>query len=63
MTPMPPGYMLCRPASTGPRCRNCRRWVDHPGQPAGQCARVVNATGQRDRACVHIQISRVEEQK
>lgn len=63
MTPLPFGYTLCRPATPGPRCRNCRRWVDHPGQVVGmislgQVARTVNTIGQRDPACIYIPISK-----
>lgn len=57
MTPLPSGYTLCRPAAPGSRCRNCRRWVDHPEQVIGQITRIVNAAGQRDPACVHVPVS------
>lgn len=68
MTPLPPGYTLCRPATPGQRCRNCRRWVDHPEQivgqiSLGQVARVVNTTGQRDPACVHAPVSLIKDKK
>ena len=62
MTPLPAGYTLCRPATPGQRCRNCKRWVDHPQQIVGQIslgrvARLVNTTGQRDPSCIHVPIS------
>ena len=62
MTPLPSGYTLCRPANPGPRCRNCRRWVNHPEQVIGMVTRVVNATGQRDPACVHVPMSHLNKQ-
>lgn len=63
MTPLPFGYTLCRPTSPGPRCHNCRRWADHPEQVIGQVTRVVNASSQRDPACIYIPISQLENTK
>ena len=59
----PDGVMLCRPKTPGPRCQNCRRWVDHPEQVIGQITRVVNVSSQRDPACIHIPISSLERAK
>lgn len=66
MTPLPAGYTLCRPATPGRRCRNCKRWFDHPEQfvgmiSLGQVTRAVSTTGQRDPACVHVPVSRLQE--
>jgi hypothetical protein len=61
MTPLPFGYTLCRPASPGPSCRNCRRWVDHPEQVIGMVTRVVNTSSQRDPACVHVPASFIKD--
>ena len=63
MIPLPPGHMLCRPANVGPKCENCRRWVDHPEQTPGSIARVVNPTSQRDPACIHMPAYYVKESK
>lgn len=63
MTPLPFGYTLCRPATPGPRCRNCRRWVDHPEQVLGMVTRTVNTIGQRDPACVHVPVSLIKDTK
>lgn len=60
MTPLPPDYTLCRPATPGARCLNCKRWVDHPEQVIGQVVRVVNTGSQRDPACVHVPVSHQE---
>lgn len=61
MNPLPAGYTLCRPVTPGQRCRNCKRWADHPEQVIGQVTRVVNASSQRDPACVHVPVSRIQE--
>ena len=63
MTLLPADYMLCRPATPGERCHNCRRWADHPEQVIGQITRIVNTTGQRDTACIYIPISLLENTK
>ena len=55
--------MLCRPATPGPKCQNCRRWVDHPEQTPGSIARVVNTTSQRDPACIHMPAYYVKDTK
>lgn len=61
MTPLPPGYTLCHPITPGPRCRNCRRWADHPEQVIGMVTRVVSASSQRDPACVHVPVSLIKD--
>jgi hypothetical protein len=63
MSPLPPGHTLCRPTTPGPRCRNCKRWVDHPEQVIGHVVRIVNTSNQRDPACVHVPVSRLQEAK
>ena len=63
MNRLPPGYTLCRPATPGQRCHNCRRWADHPEQILGMVTRIVNAAGHRDPACIYIPISRLETTK
>lgn len=63
MTRLPPGYTLCRPTTPGQRCRNCRRWVDHPEQVLGMVTRFVNTTSPRDPACIHVPISLTKQQK
>lgn len=60
MTILPSEINRCRPASPTPRCANCRRWADHPDQPVGSIARVVNTTSDKDPACVYIPVSLLE---
>lgn len=63
MIPLPPGHMLCRPATVGYKCQNCRRWADHPEQSPSHFGRVVNTTSQRDPACIHMPAYRLKESK
>ena len=63
MTRLPPGDTLCRPATPGQRCHNCRRAADHPEQVLGMVTRVVNTTSPRDQACIHVPISLTKRQK
>ena len=59
MRSLPSEYTRCRPQVVGERCKNCKRWVDHPEQTAGNG--VVNVKDSRSKACFYIPISLQEE--
>ncbi len=61
MTPLPFDYSRCQPAVVCDKCKNCRRWMDHPEQqnhPYRQS--FVAASSSRDKACHYMPISLLE---
>lgn len=58
MTPLPFDFSRCVPATVCEKCKNCRRWRDHPEQvnnPYRQS--FVAASSSRDPACHYLPIS------
>lgn len=60
MTVLPRDISRCRPVQVAARCENCKRWIDHPEQVIGSIVSVVNVTGPKDKACVHVPVSLLE---
>jgi len=59
MTPLSNEYTRCKPANPITKCKNCKRWVDHPEQTRGNG--VVNVKDSKSKACFYIPISFQEE--
>jgi hypothetical protein len=61
MTALPYDVTRCRPQATSIQCANCKRWADHPEQVFGNVTPLVNASSQRDPACVYVPIRLIPE--
>ena len=57
MTPLPFDYTRCRSQQPDNKCRNCRRWADHPEQTWGARQSLVVTNDSKDRACIYMPIS------
>ena len=64
MRPLPWDYSRCAPQEVDDKCRNCRRWLSHPQQTTNplrqSCVTVKNS---KDKACIRIPISLLEEER
>jgi len=55
MTPLSNEYTRCKPKTVNAKCKNCKRWTDHPEQTRGNG--VVHVFDSKSKACFYIPIS------
>ena len=61
MMPLPWDYSRCAPQEIDDKCRNCKRWVDHPKQSCNPHRQSFVVTkNSKDKACIHLSISLLE---
>lgn len=54
MTPLPFDYCRCKPSDPDDKCRQCKRWADHPEQTWGHRTAYVVTRDSKDVACIHM---------
>jgi hypothetical protein len=60
LTPLPNDYARCQPIEPDDKCRNCKRWSDHPEQTWGARRIYVVTKNSKDKACICVPVSFME---